>query len=455
MLRGRSLIPIGEPTVVDELFTSIQQHLLLRPTRDRTVSNTVNFLGRNVTNKGDYYEICLSDKYTTDLLYEAGMANSKPAPATGTKDKGQQHRPGPATQRRGTQSIPMGSRQTTVDDLHQTRRQLGNKGASKILNRANNSRSTEAEPSTKIHQRHIALQDYYKVYIRPTDKTTDITPDVGVYVDSDWGCATKRKSTTGFVIKVMGATIHVGSRTQPTIALSSAEAELYAINTGATEALHYTSEASWRKHSTRRKSTFELFNWKKHGNTDWVIKESEAHRVETSLYPTIGAQRRRANPQDQHGGESRRHLHQVRCTETQPRHFNEVGTNTQPYCHEHSHNKHNSFTWLRPAICAMDLVGTSTWSMSTWSLHTINYFPGTLRIQGQTQNQWVWGHFPQRFSLHSLTRLDPPWGLRTMGLKLFYQPPVLRHQMVHTLRLKSAKKGNKNLTSCKSVSSNS
>ena len=39
----------------------------------------------------------------------------------------------------------------------------------------------------------------------------------------------------------MGTTISYGSRTQATIALSSAEAELYAINTGATEALHIRS----------------------------------------------------------------------------------------------------------------------------------------------------------------------------------------------------------------------
>ena len=40
-------------------------------------------------------------------------------------------------------------------------------------------------------------------------------------IDSDWaGCATTRKSTTGFLIKAFGATIHYGSRTQATIALS-------------------------------------------------------------------------------------------------------------------------------------------------------------------------------------------------------------------------------------------
>ena len=80
--------------------------------------------------------------------------------------------------------------------------------------------------------------------MRPTTKTptAEATPDIQVFVDSDWaGCATTRKSTIGFLIKVFGATTHYGSRTQATIALSSAEAELYAINTGATEALHISN----------------------------------------------------------------------------------------------------------------------------------------------------------------------------------------------------------------------
>jgi len=67
----------------------------------------------------------------------------------------------------------------------------------------------------------------------------DSTLDLNVFVDSDWaGCATTRKSTSGFVTKFMGSTIHFGNRTQATIALSSAGAELYTINTGATESLH-------------------------------------------------------------------------------------------------------------------------------------------------------------------------------------------------------------------------
>ena len=42
----------------------------------------------------------------------------------------------------------------------------------------------------------------------------------------------------GFVIELLGTCIHLGSETQGVVALSSAEAELYAISTGAQEALY-------------------------------------------------------------------------------------------------------------------------------------------------------------------------------------------------------------------------
>eukprot|EP00438_Fugacium_kawagutii_P000632 Skav224354 [mRNA] locus=scaffold2411:362652:363395:- [translate_table: standard] len=62
--------------------------------------------------------------------------------------------------------------------------------------------------------------------------------DINIFVDSDWaGCASTRKSTSGFIIQFCGATIHFGSRTQSVVALSSAEAEFYAIGAGCQEAL--------------------------------------------------------------------------------------------------------------------------------------------------------------------------------------------------------------------------
>ena len=65
---------------------------------------------------------------------------------------------------------------------------------------------------------------------------TGATPDIQAFDGSNWaGCATARKFTTRFLIKAFGTTIHHGSQTQGTLALSGAEAELYTINTGAAE----------------------------------------------------------------------------------------------------------------------------------------------------------------------------------------------------------------------------
>ena len=155
------LLFLGEPTVVDKLFTDIQQHLL-RPTGDLTVGNTINFLGRNITNKGDYYEVSLSDKYTTDLLHEAGMANSKAAPAPGTKVSNTDLEQPLNTEEHKAYRRAVGKLQWMTYTRPQ--HQLCNESASKILNRANNGRSTEAEASTEVHQRNAALQ-----VLHPTD----------------------------------------------------------------------------------------------------------------------------------------------------------------------------------------------------------------------------------------------------------------------------------------------
>jgi hypothetical protein len=61
---------------------------------------------------------------------------------------------------------------------------------------------------------------------------------ITVYTDSDWaGCLTTRKSTSGGALMRGAHLLRHWSATQPTIALSSAEAELAAIVRGASEAL--------------------------------------------------------------------------------------------------------------------------------------------------------------------------------------------------------------------------
>ena len=318
------LLFLGEPTVVDKLFTDIQQHLLLRPTGELTVGNTINFLGRNITNKGDYYEVSLSDKYTTDLLQEAGLANSKAAPAPGTKVSNTDLEQPLNTEEHKAYGKLQWMTYTRPDISY----------ATKELARSLTEPTTADQQKLKHVLRYVRGTQHYKFYIRPTVKTSDITPDVDVYVDSDWArCATTRKSTSGFVTKFMGAAIHFGSRTQSTIALSSAEAELYAINTGATEALHirsfltealnkkkvniriHTDSSSGKSIATRIRSSKKAKHIElKHLFIQQLVLNDVVRIIKINTV---------ANPADI--------FTQYVATETLSRHLNEVGINTQPY----------------------------------------------------------------------------------------------------------------------------
>jgi hypothetical protein len=117
--------------------------------------------------------------------------------------------------------------------------------ATEELARALQKPTTADQQKQKHLLRYIKETKHYKQIIRPTvNLPAKAIPDLNVFVDSDWaGCPTTRRSTTGFLITLLETTINYGSRTQATIALSSAEAELYAISTGAKKHF-FTSETS-------------------------------------------------------------------------------------------------------------------------------------------------------------------------------------------------------------------
>ena len=206
--------------------------------------------------------------------------------------------------------------------------------ATKELARSLTEPTTADQQKLKHLLRYIKGTQHYKYYVRPTITATESVPDVGVYVDSDWaGCSTTRKSTSGFVIKYMGATVHFGSRTQSTIALSSAEAELYAINTGATEALHIRSFLT--EALTQKKVNIKIYTDSSSGKSiaTRIGSSKKAKHIELKhlFIPQLVLNdivrivkiNTLANPADIFT----KHV----ATETLLRHLTEVGINTQPY----------------------------------------------------------------------------------------------------------------------------
>ena len=126
---------------------------------------------------------------------------------------------------------------------------------------------------------------------------------VDVIADSDWaGCRSTCRSTSGGVARFGAHTFKTWSSTQATVALSSAEAELYALTKGAAQALGFITlladlgaEAKATVHTdasaaigiARRAGFGKL----RHLNVHYLWLQRELHGTEMTLH-RLGAQAR-------------------------------------------------------------------------------------------------------------------------------------------------------------------
>ena len=81
--------------------------------------------------------------------------------------------------------------------------------------------------------RYLATTSHWVLHLVPTGRR----PRIETQTDSDWAGSEDRRSTSGGVVMVAGACVLSYSRTQASRALSSCEAELYAMGSGAVESL--------------------------------------------------------------------------------------------------------------------------------------------------------------------------------------------------------------------------
>ena len=86
------------------------------------------------------------------------------------------------------------------------------------------------------HLRLVLGKDLHRHAGQPLDQLHPL--DIKCFTDSDWaGDQESRKSTSGFLISILNTPLAFSSKTQGSIAQSSAEAELYAMASGVAEAI--------------------------------------------------------------------------------------------------------------------------------------------------------------------------------------------------------------------------
>ena len=234
------LLFLGPEATNNSAVKAIQSKLLLKVTGTLTPDTPINFLGRRITHNGDSIALQMDPTYIDKILEEHNMSNIKPATTTGTHTI---KRPDDGDTPLSTEDHSL-FRRSTGKILWLAHIRTDIQFATKELSRALSSPTNEDMAKLKHLLRYLAGTKNYALHLRPTLQlsSTNSSLDLDVYCDSDWaGCSKTRKSTSGVVVHLLGTTVFTCSRTQATVALSSGEAELYAIGLGIQEALYIKS----------------------------------------------------------------------------------------------------------------------------------------------------------------------------------------------------------------------
>ena len=71
------LLFLGQQQEVDKTFKEVQKHVLLRPTGALGSGQTIQFLGRDIHNNGDYFEVSLKPEYLREEGGERKVAGNQ------------------------------------------------------------------------------------------------------------------------------------------------------------------------------------------------------------------------------------------------------------------------------------------------------------------------------------------------------------------------------------------
>ena len=233
------LMFFGSCADVSTSIADLQKDLLLKVTGALDEGNSATFLGRNLKRTSTFISVGMSPSYIDAMLELYGLTQCRHALA-----------PGSDALRKNFDVEPL-----EPEDHKRYRRAVGQllwlssvrpdiMYAVKELSRGLSAPTSEHEAKVKHLLKYLAGTKNLEQKLQPT---LSLSPqhkaiDINIYVDSDWaGCHDTRRSTSGVSLFVLGANILSHSRTQATVALSSGEAELYAIGSGTADALFVRS----------------------------------------------------------------------------------------------------------------------------------------------------------------------------------------------------------------------
>ena len=220
-----------------EFIEALSKELLVKITGELRPNTEHSFLGRKLRRNGDSIDI---QKYIEDLLELCSMSKANSVNTTGST----------SLKRIEDADVALDAKahslfRTTVGKLLWLAFVRPDCSyAVKELSRDVKGPTIESLAKLKHLLRYLAGTKGYVLRIKPTHMLSDWTSsmDIVCYVDSDWaGCSKTRESTSGSTAQVLGCDVIHTSRTQATVALSSGEAELYAIGQGTSEALFLKS----------------------------------------------------------------------------------------------------------------------------------------------------------------------------------------------------------------------
>ena len=223
-----------------DFMSRLSEEVLLKETGQLVPGTEHTFLGRRLRRNGDSIDVCMSQTYIVNSILDLyGMKNAKQVATTGS-----------VTIVNTASDTPLSPEEhsvyrTAVGKLLWLALIRGDIAyATKELSRDVTAPTMQSVAKLKHLLRCLIGTKMCVLRLRPSYQLSDgnCSLDVNVYVDSDWaGCSKTGKSTSGSTVNILGCSMVSTARTQGTLALSSGEAELYAIGQGVSEALFLPS----------------------------------------------------------------------------------------------------------------------------------------------------------------------------------------------------------------------